>query len=367
MTEQIMAKGERSGGLAAVRASWQRSGWRPVRNVDSGSLLENFLIYAVAAILGIRLYLEATGYPQVGGGGLHIAHMLWGGVLMVIAIVFLLAFLGKTIVRLSAVLAGLGFGIFIDELGKFITSDNDYFYQPTFAVMYVIFIVLFLWFRAIDRRRTLSPQEALVNALDYIKEAVRHDLDMTEKEQALALLRQSDQADATVQALERMLDTAEPLPDPRPNPLQRLGRWAHAQYRRVVGRRWFPGALDALFVVIGLLDLAGLIATLTDEDLPPDLSVVQWGDLLSSAAVCALILIGIVSLRRSRLGAYRWFRRAVLVSIFLSQVFSFYSQQLAAVIGVAIDLVLLAALNYVIHEEHETLGDEAAVPAGVGT
>src|SRR5438105_3470241 len=27
-----------------------------------------------------------SGYPQVGGHGLHIAHMLWGGLLMVLAI-----------------------------------------------------------------------------------------------------------------------------------------------------------------------------------------------------------------------------------------------------------------------------------------
>ncbi|MCW5980017.1 MAG: hypothetical protein KIT09_18185 [Bryobacteraceae bacterium] len=30
---------------------------------------------AVAAILSIRLFLELTGYPKLGGGGLHIAHM----------------------------------------------------------------------------------------------------------------------------------------------------------------------------------------------------------------------------------------------------------------------------------------------------
>ena len=39
----------------------------------------------MVAVVGTRWYLQATGYPQVGGGELHIAHMLWGGFLLVVA------------------------------------------------------------------------------------------------------------------------------------------------------------------------------------------------------------------------------------------------------------------------------------------
>ena len=114
---------------------------RMARDIDGGRWLESFLVSAVVSILGIRFYLEATGYPQIGGHGLHIAHMLWGGLFMVVAIVVLLAFVGKRIQQFGAVVGGIGFGMFIDELGKFITSDNNYFYEPTFALIYVIFIV----------------------------------------------------------------------------------------------------------------------------------------------------------------------------------------------------------------------------------
>src|SRR6478672_8743534 len=113
-----------------------------VRNVDAGSFLESFLLAAVSAVLGIRVYLELTGYPQIGGNGLHIAHMLWGGVLMVVAIVLLLAYLGKGMQHLAAIVAGIGFGTFIDELGKFITSDNNYFFEPTIALIYATFALL---------------------------------------------------------------------------------------------------------------------------------------------------------------------------------------------------------------------------------
>jgi hypothetical protein len=56
-----------------------------IRDIEASDSLEIFLVSAVSAILGIRFYLYLTDYPQIGGGGLHIAHMLWGGLLMLVA------------------------------------------------------------------------------------------------------------------------------------------------------------------------------------------------------------------------------------------------------------------------------------------
>ena len=122
-------------------------GWRRglIRNSDAGELLELFLVAAVCAVLGIRAFLAAAGYPQIGGSGLHIAHMLWGGGFMMIALILLFSFLSRSLDRVAAVLGGVGFGAFIDELGKFITSDNNYFFAPTIGLIYVIFISIF-WY-----------------------------------------------------------------------------------------------------------------------------------------------------------------------------------------------------------------------------
>ena len=49
---------------------------------------------------------------------------------MVLAIGILLIFLGRGARRPAALIGGVGFGFFIDELGKFITEDNDYFFKP---------------------------------------------------------------------------------------------------------------------------------------------------------------------------------------------------------------------------------------------
>ena len=162
-----------------------------MRNADASEFFESFLISAVAAILLIRGFLYVTDYPTVGGDSLHIAHMLWGGLMMLVALVLLLGWLGKPYKSAAAVIGGAGWGTFIDELGKFITHDNDYFYQPAFALIYISFVVLYIIFDTHQRRR-LSRDEAVANALELMLEAVRRDMDATEQKRALALLERCD-------------------------------------------------------------------------------------------------------------------------------------------------------------------------------
>src|SRR5258708_40157396 len=95
-----------------------------VRVLKLSRLLETFFIASVTSILVIRAFLASTGYPQLGGHGLHIAHLLWGGLLMLIALVWLLAFIGRPIRAVGPLLGGLGFGPFICAVGKLRTGPN---------------------------------------------------------------------------------------------------------------------------------------------------------------------------------------------------------------------------------------------------
>lgn len=82
-------------------------------------LLTSLVAFAVTVIV-TRVYLDLTGYPQLGNSVLHIAHALWGGLLLIIAVFLPLAFANRWAIQASALLGGMGIGLFIDEVGKFI-------------------------------------------------------------------------------------------------------------------------------------------------------------------------------------------------------------------------------------------------------
>jgi hypothetical protein len=68
-------------------------------------------------------------------------------------------------------------------------------------------------------------------------------------------------------------------------------------------------------------------------------------------AGAALVARGVLALPSSRLTAFRWFVRGVLVWILITQVFVFYDSQLAGLTGLALDLALYGALRYAIRRE----------------
>ena len=49
--------------------------------------------------------------------------------------------------------------------------------------------------------------------------------------------------------------------------------------------------------------------------------------------------------------ALLWFKRSVVISIFLVDVFAFYEQELAAVSGLAFDLALFLVVNALLRRE----------------
>jgi hypothetical protein len=347
-----------------------------VRRLGASTNLEVFFISAVVMILAIRGLLALTGYPRLGGGGIHIAHMLWGGLGMTLALVLLFALEGRTWFTVAAVLGGAGFGTFIDELGKLVTDDNDYFFRPAIALIYLVFVGLYFLFRRLARETGPSPQTALVNAFDYAKEAVLRDLDQSEKDHAFELLGRCAQDDPLVISLEALLHKVEVVPPPEPHFIVRVRRGLDSLYRRLVVRRWFKGLLVGYFVVVSLVSLtwsilhaealANLSSTVTIDSSQPVL--VELGALATSLAVGILVVIGIWKLRTSKLDGYRWFERAMLVSILVGQFFAFYRNELAALAGLSVLLLTWTTVRYMIGEERREAahrqGDAGAASTG---
>ena len=143
---------------------------RPVtRSLSIGGLHEIFLVSSIGMILIIRLQLWATNYPKLSSGRLHFAHLLWGGLLMLVAIGILLSFVDRRLRVPAAVLAGAGFGFFIDEVGKFVTSNHDYFFKPTGAIIYLTFIVVYFVLRFTRQRRGFSSAEYVSDAGNLLR------------------------------------------------------------------------------------------------------------------------------------------------------------------------------------------------------
>lgn len=340
-----------------------------VRNSDAPELIELFLVAGVASVLAIRGFLAATGYPQLGGEGLHIAHMLWGGLFMTAAMLLLFAALGRVAQRLAAILGGIGFGTFIDELGKFITSDNNYFYEPTIGLIYIIFIAIFLVLEAF-RRQEPGPTEALANAFNQLELAAGRPLDAETKRATLDLLAKSDTSDPLVQGLTTFVRSIEPQPVPDMSFYFRARDFAVSLYSRVVLSRWFRPLLIGFFLLIAIVQIAIvlLVALVGLLDSAPDtlsLGFTGSATLVSVAVSGVLTLIGIVQLRRSRLAAYHWFVRSILVSIFVTQIFTFLESELTALWGFTFDILIYTALKIMIDQE-QLLASEAASTTATG-
>lgn len=117
---------------------------KPVKRKNAEQyLLFTLLSFATTVIL-IRLFLSLTGYPQVGNDTLHIAHAIWGGLFLFIASLLSLLFANRWVYTTGALFAGAGMGLFIDEIGKFITQNNDYFFPAAAPIIYAVFLLTIL-------------------------------------------------------------------------------------------------------------------------------------------------------------------------------------------------------------------------------
>ena len=80
-------------------------------------------------------------------------------------------------------------------------------------------------------------------------------------------------------------------------------------------------------------------------------AVATIAQVASTIAGAALVGRGVLSLRSSRTAAYHWFMRGLLVWILVTQVFVFYSSQLAGLGGLVVDLVAYGSLRFALTRE----------------
>lgn len=219
------------------------------------------LLSFAASVALTRLFLELTGYPQLGGDTLHIAHVLWGGLLLFIAALLPLLFANRWVYTTGSILAGLGVGLFMDEVGKFITQTHDYFYPAAAPIIYAFFLLTVLVYLQARKPKTHNARAELYRALDTITEILDRDLEPHEFAALAARLRfviQIDESEEFTRLAEVLIDfissDAIRIRFDRPSALERLNaRWGAFE------QRWLTQSRLKAILAGGLLAL-GLIA-----------------------------------------------------------------------------------------------------------
>jgi hypothetical protein len=118
-------------------------------------------------------------------------------------------------------------------------------------------------------------------------------------------------------------------------------------------------AVDAAVTVTSAVTLLVLVGTGAGSITA---TVSGVGQTLSAVVGALLVLRGLLELRHSRFAAYRWFRRGVVVWILVTQLFVFYSSQLAGVAGLGLHVLTYAVLTYML--SHELAHEGAQSPVG---
>jgi hypothetical protein len=339
------------------------------RSATGSSAAEAFVLIAIATILLTRGYLQLTGYPQIGGGNLHIAHALYGGALMMLALLIGWLMLGLGVRVLAVVLGGIGFGLFLDEVGKFVTKDNDYFYGPAAEIMYILVVIILVGGRIVRDFRPLSAHECLASAAGIAADGVARGLARRRREIGLALVdrARAQGADGTeANHIRALLLSAGHASDR----LYRLQRWAP---RLIPGffrsPRWVPvvgwlivvGAVGGLFFGLLGVALGGYFyqdshVTLKLDGVSPASIIL----LISAALTTGIAAPAMIARRRtSSVWPLRWLRNAALIFTFLNALVDFATEGFAALINLSIGLFTLAILSYQLDVAARAESDES--------
>jgi len=216
-----------------------------------------------------------------------------------------------------------------------------------------VFVALFLLGRVlVAQQRPLRRREALANALDLLAD---HPDGPVDPEVHAAIKRLLEVADPDVPMTRFAREYLAQLPEAKPKKGfgSRLYRRLADGYERVMANEWAESA-----VIVGVVTYTAILVAAAV--LRVWMSYGSGGQALASATIAQLvsttvgaacIAAGVIRLTRSRMAAYDWFTRGVLVWILVTQVFVFYSSQLEGLGGLVVDLVAYAGLRFAMTRE----------------
>ncbi len=238
----------------------QQQNWLSKRSPVQRSQTSRYLLITLGSLAfsvsATRLFLYLAGFPQIGGGNLHIAHVLWGGLLLFIAAMLPLILANNWAFTWSAVISGLGMGLFIDEVGKFITSNNDYFYASAAPIIYAFFLITVLVTIELSASRKNTPRGEMYAVLADLGEVLDYDLSEDERDallarlQPISQLRDAPELSRLARSLSEFLSSQETRLVPK---VPTLGERLKASWTRFE-QKWLPKS-NLKWLIIALMIL----------------------------------------------------------------------------------------------------------------
>lgn len=342
----------------------------PVLHYRAGQNILITLLSFAFSVSATRLFLEITGYPQLGGGELHIAHVLWGGLLLFAAALIPIILVNEWAVTLSALISGLGVGLFIDEVGKFITSSNDYFFPSAAPIVYAFFLLTVLVSLQVRLKRPKTTRGKMYEILDRFAEVLDRDLSSYEREELLQSLsdirKTSESRDLSelAAALQDYLTTHKvTIETERPNFLDRLRlTWMKFERKHLNRSRlrvyvivglfaWGIWALVSPVVFLSIsrnpAQLQIFIEQLISNDLVRNASGLNWFEariiLEGGIGICALIAGTLMLCKAERAGSWIGLI-SLLIALAVVNLLVFYFDQFSTITVAALQFALLVLL-----------------------
>jgi hypothetical protein len=321
-------------------------------------LLLTLLSFALSVSL-TRLFLALTGYPQLGGGDLHISHVLWGGLFLFIAAMLPIIWANRWVYRVGAIFAGVGIGLFIDEVGKFITQSYDYFFPPAAPIVYAFFLICVLIYLQFARPGPRRARSELYAVLEMMEEILDHDLNAHEQAEIitrLTFVAEQDNNPELTRLASELLDFFDGdqvylAPDP-PDRLQKLNDQLQDYEARYLDQGRFRtllgigiGGLGLISMLIPILSLIDIVTS--GSDITP--RETSWLIILQAVQILtglALIIGSILIFSGRESTGFRISYIILLVYLTILDLFLFYYYQFATIPAAIFQFLLLLGVLY---------------------
>ena len=338
-----------------------------VKRKEASELVLNVMVSGLLTVLLLRLYFKITNYPQISFGVWHIAHLTWGGLFLLVGLFLALVFYSKRSLKWASVIGGVGWGLFIDEVGKFVTRDNDYWFKPAIIFIYISFVILFLIYRKLEKSQKTDVKTQWYELMEGMEEVVDNELELNEKRELLRIIdkikiqEKDGKKLELLHSLEKVVNSTKVKEDRKSFDLiktsakilkvsyTKLFRKKLVFYGLITYSLWFIGDkfIDTFTILTNPHRMAMVEYYYSKYDFfsKTDVYMISM-KIIVDLVVAGFYLTGLVWwINKKTLRGIKFYQIGLLISIFLSSVFKFYFEQFSGVIGFIVSLLIWNWLN----------------------